>query len=100
MDGISGGDDSCRLLIEAVSHITEILSCRHHDLQSSDTKALLAADVLVLSLELYPLLFLSLQVLGRHNIEIERDRLVPIDSAKIPLVSVTDTDLCRRDKLI
>lgn len=56
--------------------------------------------MLVRCLELQVLLLLRLDGLGRGDIEIEGNRLVSINATKVPLISLADTDLSRRDELI
>lgn len=56
--------------------------------------------MLVGSLELNVDLLLCFQVLRRSHIEVNGEGLVPIDPAKVPLVSFAHADFCRRDVVV
>jgi len=50
---LAGGEDGGCLLIETVSHLSDVVLSRHDALASGDSESFLAIDVLVLGLELH-----------------------------------------------
>ena len=95
VDGVASDDHGSRLLVKPVGHVAQVLSRRHYLLHCGHSQALLAVDVLVGRLELHVDLFLLFQVLGAADVEVEGEGFVSIDATQIPLVRLSNTDLCR-----
>ena len=95
MNRVAGNNYGSCLLIKAISHVTQVLICRHNLLNGRNSEALLSVNVLVGRLELHVNFFLCLKVLSATDIEVDSEGLVAVNTAQIPLVCLANTNLGR-----